>query len=186
MIDRCQLTGKASIPCVLIRYKGRGGSQFTLSSHYTPFLLRLWTIYRMDLLIKIHVRACLGSLWLRCCVIHSYALWAAFWISSLGSSFEGRMPSRPTRRTRFPSPPPSSTRTPTRSARWPAASTAPTRTCCSRCSGGSRSRRRSGQSVCGLAMWYTRPDIPQQRWRIRIYIQARGYSSNPNSCSLLR
>ena len=59
MIDRCQLTGKASIPCVLIRYKGRGGSQFTLSSHYTPFLLRLWTIYRMDLLIKIHVRACL-------------------------------------------------------------------------------------------------------------------------------
>ena len=74
MIDRCQLTGKASIPCVLIRYKGRGGSQFTLSSHYTPFLLRLWTIYRMDLLIKIHVRACLVSLWLRCCVIHNYAL----------------------------------------------------------------------------------------------------------------
>ena len=56
MIGNCQLSGKQTTACVLIRCKGRGGVHFTISSAFTPFLLRLWTVYRMDMLIKLYTR----------------------------------------------------------------------------------------------------------------------------------
>ena len=34
-------------PCLTRHTQGRGGAQFTMASHYTPFLLRLWIVYRM-------------------------------------------------------------------------------------------------------------------------------------------
>ena len=62
VIGNCQLTGKQTTACVLVRCKGRGGVHFTLSSAFTPFLLRLWVVYRMDMLIKLYTRQCLDEI----------------------------------------------------------------------------------------------------------------------------
>ena len=61
VIGNCQLSGKRTVACVLIKCKGRGGVHFTISSSFTPFLLRLWVIFRMDVLIKLYTRQCLEA-----------------------------------------------------------------------------------------------------------------------------
>ena len=52
-IGTCLITGKAHMPCIVIRGKGRGAHNFMVSSKFAPFLYHLWVIYKMDLLIKV-------------------------------------------------------------------------------------------------------------------------------------
>ena len=52
-IGTCLITGKTNLPCIVIRGKGRGANNFTVSSKFSLFLYHLWIIYKIDILIKV-------------------------------------------------------------------------------------------------------------------------------------
>jgi hypothetical protein len=55
-IGTCLITGKPNVPCIVIRGKGRGAHNFTVSGKFSSFLYHLWIIYKMDILIKVYTR----------------------------------------------------------------------------------------------------------------------------------
>lgn len=55
-IGTCLITSKPNVPCIVIRGKGRGAHNFTVSSKFSAFLYHLWIIYKMDILIKVYMR----------------------------------------------------------------------------------------------------------------------------------
>ena len=57
-IGTCCVCGKANTLCVHIRCKGRGAQQFTVSNRFMPFFTRLWTVNKMDVLLKVYTRSC--------------------------------------------------------------------------------------------------------------------------------
>jgi len=56
-IANCIISQKNSIPCVIIKGKGRGAHPFTVNSKFAPFLYDVWIVYKMDLLIKTFARS---------------------------------------------------------------------------------------------------------------------------------
>lgn len=61
-IGTCLITGKANVPCIVIRGKGRGAHNFTVCSKFATFLYHLWMTYKMDVLIKVYARTCLDEI----------------------------------------------------------------------------------------------------------------------------
>ena len=57
-IDTCAISGKTNVLCVHIRCKGRGAQQFTVCNRFVPFFSKLWTINKMDVLLKVYTRMC--------------------------------------------------------------------------------------------------------------------------------
>ena len=55
-IANCMISRKASVPCVVIKGKGRGAQPFTVNSRFASFLYDLWIVYKMDILIKTFAR----------------------------------------------------------------------------------------------------------------------------------
>ena len=55
-IGTCVVSGRANVLCVHIRCKGRGAQQFTVSNRFIPFFTRLWTVNKMDVLLKVYTR----------------------------------------------------------------------------------------------------------------------------------
>jgi hypothetical protein len=55
-IANCVISQKQSIPCVIIKGKGRGAHPFTVNSKFASFLHDLWVIYKLDILIKTFAR----------------------------------------------------------------------------------------------------------------------------------
>lgn len=55
-IANCSISQKTSIPCVMIKGKGRGANPFTVNSKFASFLYDLWITYKMDILIKTFTR----------------------------------------------------------------------------------------------------------------------------------
>lgn len=55
VIGQCQITGREEIPCTLLKCKGRGAQQYTISKKFTCFFYKLWVVCKMDTLIKIHM-----------------------------------------------------------------------------------------------------------------------------------
>lgn len=58
-IATCLISRKTGIPCVVIRGKGRGSLPFTVASRFVPFLYDLWTVHKLDVLIKTFARQCI-------------------------------------------------------------------------------------------------------------------------------
>jgi len=54
-IGTCLITGKTNSPCIMIRGKGRGANNFTVSSKFFLFLYHLWVVYKLDVLIKVFI-----------------------------------------------------------------------------------------------------------------------------------
>ena len=61
-IGTCLITAKGNVPCIVIKGKGRGAHNFTVSSKFATFLYHLWMIYKMDVLIKVYARKCLDEI----------------------------------------------------------------------------------------------------------------------------
>jgi hypothetical protein len=61
-IGTCLITNKTNVPCIVIRGKGRGAHNFTVSSKFSNFLFHLWIIYKMDILIKVYTRKSLEEI----------------------------------------------------------------------------------------------------------------------------
>ena len=61
-IADCMISKKKMIPCVIIKGKGRGAQPFSVNSKFTSFLYDLWTIYKLDLLIKVFSKQCLEEI----------------------------------------------------------------------------------------------------------------------------
>ena len=61
-IGTCLITNKTNVPCIVIRGKGRGAHNFTVSSKFSNFLYHLWIIYKMDILIKVYTRKSLEEI----------------------------------------------------------------------------------------------------------------------------
>ena len=55
VIGQCQITGRDEITCTLLKCKGRGAQQYTISKKFTNFFYKLWIVFKMDTLIKIHM-----------------------------------------------------------------------------------------------------------------------------------
>lgn len=55
-IANCAISRKNSIPCVIIKGKGRGAQPFAVNSRFASFLYDLWIVYKMDILIKTFAR----------------------------------------------------------------------------------------------------------------------------------
>lgn len=55
-IANCAISRKTAIPCVIIKGKGRGAQPFAVNSRFASFLYDLWTIYKLDILIKTFAR----------------------------------------------------------------------------------------------------------------------------------
>jgi hypothetical protein len=55
-IANCAISRKSAIPCVIIKGKGRGAQPFAVNSKFASFLYDLWTVYKMDILIKTFAR----------------------------------------------------------------------------------------------------------------------------------
>lgn len=53
IIGTCLITSKANVPCIVIRGKGRGAINFTVSNKFSSFLYHLWVVYKIDILIKV-------------------------------------------------------------------------------------------------------------------------------------
>lgn len=61
-IGTCLITNKPNVPCIIIRGKGRGAHNFTVSGKFSAFLYHLWIIYKMDILIKVYTRKSLEEI----------------------------------------------------------------------------------------------------------------------------
>lgn len=61
-IANCIISQKNSIPCVVIKGKGRGAHPFTVNSKFAPFLYDVWVVYKIDLLIKTFARSKLDEI----------------------------------------------------------------------------------------------------------------------------
>ena len=55
-IANCAISRKTAIPCVIIKGKGRGAQPFAVNSRFASFLYDLWTVYKLDILIKTFAR----------------------------------------------------------------------------------------------------------------------------------
>lgn len=62
VIGQCQITGREEIPCTLLKCKGRGAQQYTISKKFTSFFNKLWIVFKMDTLIKIHMNMLMQDL----------------------------------------------------------------------------------------------------------------------------
>jgi hypothetical protein len=61
-IANCAISRKCSIPCVVVRGKGRGAQPFTVNSRFADFLFDVWIICKMDILIKTFARQCMDTI----------------------------------------------------------------------------------------------------------------------------
>jgi hypothetical protein len=61
-IGTCLITSKPNVSCIVIRGKGRGAHNFTVSSKFSTFLYHLWIVYKMDILIKVYTRKTLDEI----------------------------------------------------------------------------------------------------------------------------
>ena len=52
VISECSVSGKAKSQCIVLKCKGRGAPSITVQSRFGHFVLMLWTVFKMDLVIK--------------------------------------------------------------------------------------------------------------------------------------
>ena len=61
-IANCVISRKTSVPCVVIKGKGRGAQPFTVNSRFCSFLHDIWIVYKIDILIKTFARGCMDEI----------------------------------------------------------------------------------------------------------------------------
>lgn len=62
VIAECIVSGKDKCHCIVLRCKGRGASSITVQGRFSHFILMLWTVFKMDLVIKTTTRDFIDSL----------------------------------------------------------------------------------------------------------------------------
>lgn len=62
VIAECVVSGKDKCHCIVLRSKGRGASAITVQGRFSHFILMLWTVFKMDLVIKTMTRDFIDSL----------------------------------------------------------------------------------------------------------------------------
>ncbi len=62
VIAECCISGKQKCQCIVLRCKGRGTSSITVQGRFSHFILMLWTVFKMDLVIKTVTRDFIDSL----------------------------------------------------------------------------------------------------------------------------
>ena len=61
VIAECCVSGKPKCQCIVLKCKGRGAPSITVQSRFGHFVLMLWTVFKMDLVIKTVTRDFIDS-----------------------------------------------------------------------------------------------------------------------------
>lgn len=62
VIAECSVSGKQKCQCIILKCKGRGAPCIMVQSRFGHFVLMLWTVFKMDLVIKTVTRDFLDSM----------------------------------------------------------------------------------------------------------------------------
>lgn len=62
VISECSVSGKAKCQCIVLKCKGRGAPFIMVQNRFGHFVLMLWTVFKMDLVIKTVTRDFIDSM----------------------------------------------------------------------------------------------------------------------------